>query len=428
MKLSQRHRTEGISLTEMLVVLAIVVILMTILVPALSAFAHTSRVIGAADTIAKVFREARYRAMNEGVPTVPVILRDRVGKYTLTYASKAMTFRGVLPRIPLSGSTPPLTYLPATVGSFGGAGVFSGANPQPFSMFRPQVDGSKLAHGAFVYWVGTPTLNIADPSPATLSGLNQAYYEMMYMSAIPPADPAMTMDSSQYTYNILMRGVHNTAPGNFDPSNQYLGGVNSGAVDIYIVETGTNGNEASAGTSLTTWRDVTVPGFYLPDQVAIDQVTGADQPGQWNNAFIGGSLEDIKDGPVFATVTAQARAYYEGSFATGGGVYEDATYFPIFMPVFMPDGKVRSVGGRSDIGGIAIDPSVKSGIIDYTIRVVDTVSREYRYITIRASGQVVVSTQLSGSDHRIVTPFNSGIDPVTGNDTSGYDNSCGAGM
>src|SRR5690242_8592241 len=91
-----RRRARGVSLTEMLVVLAIMVILMAILVPALGAFTHTSRVIGAADTVAGVFREARYRAMNEGVPVVPVILRDRAGKFTITYASKAMEFRDTL--------------------------------------------------------------------------------------------------------------------------------------------------------------------------------------------------------------------------------------------------------------------------------------------------------------------------------------------
>src|SRR5437868_3544921 len=128
MKTTRSQRlSAGLSLTEMLVVLAIMVILMAILVPALGAFTHTSRVIGAADTMAKVLREARYRAMNEGVPVVPVILRDRAGKFTITYASKAMQFRGGYGR-------------DWGLASWGPPGYGVPGSPNPFSMLRPQVD------------------------------------------------------------------------------------------------------------------------------------------------------------------------------------------------------------------------------------------------------------------------------------------------
>src|SRR4051794_25654 len=92
----KRPAPRGLSLTEMLVVLSIMVILMAVLIPALGAFTHTSRVISAADTLAKVFREARYYAMSNSVPVVPVILRDRDGQFSVTYAAKCMQFRGTL--------------------------------------------------------------------------------------------------------------------------------------------------------------------------------------------------------------------------------------------------------------------------------------------------------------------------------------------
>ena len=79
---------KGITLTELLVVLSIMIVLLAIMVPALGAFQHTSRVIAASDTLAQVFREARYHAMRESVPVVPVILRDKKGKFTIATRRK----------------------------------------------------------------------------------------------------------------------------------------------------------------------------------------------------------------------------------------------------------------------------------------------------------------------------------------------------
>src|SRR5262249_6059677 len=125
----------GLSLTEMLVVLSIMIILMAVLIPALGAFTHTTRVIAAADTLAKVFREARFLAMSEGVPTVPIILRDRNGKFRVTYAKKALQFRGTL----LKTQGAPITFLPANVG----------VTAQPWTMVKQETDLRKLMGGAF---------------------------------------------------------------------------------------------------------------------------------------------------------------------------------------------------------------------------------------------------------------------------------------
>src|SRR5471032_638735 len=87
-----QQKSRGLSLTEMLVVLSIMLILIAVLIPALGAFTHTTRVMVAADTLAKVFREARFTAMSEGVPVVPIILRDRHGNFRVTYAKKTLEF------------------------------------------------------------------------------------------------------------------------------------------------------------------------------------------------------------------------------------------------------------------------------------------------------------------------------------------------
>ena len=55
----QMHPGRGLSLTEMLVVLSIMVILMAVLIPALGAFTHTTRVIAAGCRYAREVYSAR---------------------------------------------------------------------------------------------------------------------------------------------------------------------------------------------------------------------------------------------------------------------------------------------------------------------------------------------------------------------------------
>ena len=213
--------------------------------------------------------------MNEGVPVVPIILRDRQGNFRVTYAKKTLQFRGTL----LRTAGAPQTWLPAN----------PGVTSQPWSLVRQEVDLKKLMGGAFVYWVATPTLNIHDPTQfpggtgptVSLGAPSQAYYEMMYMNVVPKLDafgnpdPMYLADTSKYTYNVLMRGCHNTALGNFDPLQSWGGamylanftqyfGMNRGSADVYMVTMGSNTNEIASNA--TDARDTKVPGFDLPNQ------------------------------------------------------------------------------------------------------------------------------------------------------------------
>jgi Tfp pilus assembly protein FimT len=58
--MQSQSRVRGVTLTELLVVISIMIILMAILVPALGAFTHTSRVVAAADSVATPLRQARF--------------------------------------------------------------------------------------------------------------------------------------------------------------------------------------------------------------------------------------------------------------------------------------------------------------------------------------------------------------------------------
>ncbi|MCW8132029.1 MAG: hypothetical protein KIS92_16905, partial [Planctomycetota bacterium] len=345
------------TLTEMLVVISIVILLLAIMVTALASFTHTSRVDSAADTLASAFREARYYAMSHNVPTVPVIVRDRKGHFTIMYAARALNFRGQM-RVT---QNPPISYVATSTTASG------------WTMYRQSVDLPLLQKGAFVYMVGTATMDLNKINP---SGTNyDRYFEMLYLKVTPPADVRLINDSSQYRYDVLMRGVHNTAMGDF------YGYYNSGlGADGFVVVSGAQSEET---VSQANARDYTLTGYTLPEHVFVDQVTKADDPGT------------IGEGPVFATVTAQAAIFQEGGmFLPNGGKYEPSRNYPVFLPIFQPDGRVSSTststGTLDDARGF---PNVKYR--DQTLRIIDKVTREARYVTIRTgNGQTVVSNKL----------------------------------
>ena len=98
---------------------------------------------------------------------------------------------------------------------------------------------------------------------------------------------------------------------------------------------------------------------------------------------------------MYCTVTAQAAIFRENSLMLyWGGKYEPWDYYPDFLPIFMPDGRVS--GGRviNRLGGPEINRSAKSKYRDQTVRVRDMVTHEARFVTVEAGGQVVVSTRL----------------------------------
>jgi prepilin-type N-terminal cleavage/methylation domain-containing protein len=342
----------GVTLTELLVVLSILVILLAILVPALSGFLHTSRVVAAADTLAAFFRQARFAAMDRKVPVVPIILRDRNCRYTAVYAAQVASFKGQL----TAATNPPITYAPAPVSQW--------------SLTRQSLDLPHLQKGAFVFWLGAPTLdlnNLAAPQP---------WHEIMYLRATPPADPQRLNESSKYTYEILLRGVHNTARGEFTKASQ-----KGGNADVYMVISGTNIDESAVGTADA--RDFTLAsiGVNLPEHIVIDQVPAAE-------------VAATREGPVCATVTAQCAIIREQSmFVAGGGQYEVSNRYPVFMPIFMPDGRVSGGLSRSTLAASEADRSW-TGYVGQTIRVFDTNTREARFITIRSGGQVMITSKL----------------------------------
>jgi len=340
------RRNRGVTLTELLVVLAIMVILMGLMVSALGAFTRTSTVDTAADTLRSAFVEARNCALKNGVPTMPIILRTRDGKYTVVHGTQAMRLNVAF----TADQAVPVVYKPPAP-----ATVASG-----FSLYRQSADLPKLQVGAYVMLMaGMPDLNEIPKA--------QAYHELVYMRATPPDNPALLNDSSQYTYEILRRGIHNTAQGGY-----YNG------TDGFLIVNATDTAEVPTDAEA---RDYTLSGIDLPDNIIIDQVTPADAPGAQ------------REGPVYATITAEAALFYEdGQFLAHGGKYETPRYYPVFRPIFMPSGNVSVGLGHNQLGGQELIRSTFTGTADQTLRVFDKTTHEARYITIRSSnGQVVIS-------------------------------------
>ena len=340
--------TRGVTLTELLVVISIFVILMAIFVPALGTFAHTSRVIAAADTVAVALREARYHAMSNNVPVVPLILRDRKGRFTITYARKALNFSGTLS----SAQTAPINFLaPQNVG---------------WTMLRQSMDAPQLERGAFIYMLGCPYSDLNNPT---------SYYyppaELMYVKATRPADPRLVNDSAQYSYVVQMRGVHNTS------LRSYVSALGDKTEGFIVV----GGMQTDDVVGVTDARDYTLGGFTLPEFIAMDQIPKIDAPGA------------SKEGPVIVTVTAQAALFQEeGMLFSWGGKYPPkdersvAENYQIFRPIFLSDGRVTMGNHRDTLGGF------EAANLDQTLRIFDTYTREALYITLRAAnGQVVIS-------------------------------------
>jgi prepilin-type N-terminal cleavage/methylation domain-containing protein len=353
-KADKKKNRSGVTLTELLVVISIMVILMTIMASALGAFTHTSRVDMAANTLATAFREARFYAMSKNVKVIPIVLRDTEDRLTVVYAAKALHFRGTL----AASEDPPLTYAPAE----------EKVTQNPWTLTLKGLDGSALMDGAFVYMVGAPTLDLNN------LGASQAYYELMQMKVTPPANTVNLNDSSQYTYEILARGVHNTARGTFNSttSTAMLG------VDGYVVVSGSNTGEDIPQIDA---RDYTLSGFSLPEDVKVDQVPSVESAGVV--------------GPVQATIIAQAAIFQEeGSLLPDGGKHLPADHFPVFLPIFMPDGRVGTAIGTDLLGGLEVRHYGKAPFADRTLRVTDLVTREERFITITLNGMVYVSREV----------------------------------
>lgn len=353
-KLSKRLRSAaGVTLVELLVVIAIIMILMAIMASALGAFAHTSRVEAASGTLATMFREARYYAMARNVNVMPMILRDTKGNFTGVYAAQALKFNGSLGE----ADTAPITYPPAVPGN----------QSSPWTFVRRTV-ANDLEDGAFAIMVGGASLDLNDMNAA------QTYYEMVYMKMTPPADPNMKSDASQYTYEIMARGVHNTKVGTFDFTTMGYGGA-----DVYVVISATNVN-ATVGPANA--REYALSGINIPDHVIVDQCPSAEIPGD--------------PGPVAANVNAFAmKTVDESILAMGGGsgLYPPKAYNVLFQPIFTPDGHVTMGPGANVLGGLESTGRIHYDLL--ALRVLDTITREKRYILIRmADGQVFVSTKL----------------------------------
>lgn len=350
-KMSKRLRSAaGVTLVELLVVIAIIMILMAIMASALGAFAHTSRVEAASGTLATMFREARYYAMARNVNVMPMLLRDTKGNFTGVYAAQALKFNGSLGQ----AEAAPITYPPAVAGS----------KSSPWSFVRRTV-ANDMEDGAFAILVGGASLDLNDLNAA------QPYYEMVYMKMTPPADPNMKSDASQYTYEIMARGVHNTKIGTFDFTTMGYGGA-----DVYVVVSATNVN-ATVGPANA--RDYALSGINIPDHVIVDQCPSAEIPGD--------------PGPVAATVNAVATQVVDQSvLAMGGGagVYPPKPTGPLFQPIFTPDGHVQIGPGANVLGGLEAVARVQYALLP--LRVMDTITREKRYVVVRmADGQVFVS-------------------------------------
>ncbi|MCK6474005.1 MAG: prepilin-type N-terminal cleavage/methylation domain-containing protein [Planctomycetes bacterium] len=353
-KMSKRLRSAaGVTLVELLVVIAIIMILMAIMASALGAFAHTSRVEAASGTLATMFREARYYAMARNVNVMPMILRDTKGNFTGVYAAHALKFNGSLGQ----AEAAPITYPPAVAGS----------TSSPWSFVRRTV-ANDMEDGAFAIIVGGASLDLNDLNAA------QPYYEMVYMKMTPPADPNRKTDASQYTYEIMARGVHNTKVGTFDFTTMGYGGA-----DVYVIVSATNVN-ATVGPANA--RDYALSGINIPDHVIVDQVPSAEIPGD--------------PGPVAATVNAVATHVVDQSvLAMGGGagVYPPKPTGPLFQPIFTPDGHVQIGPGANVLGGLEAVARVQYALLP--LRVMDTITREKRYVVVRmADGQVFVSSAM----------------------------------
>lgn len=343
--------SRGVTLVELLVVLAILAILIGVMASALGAFTHTSRVEAAAQTLCEFYRSARYQAMKQSVNVLPMLLRDKQGRVTGVHAEMALRFNGSL----TAGEAAPVVYPPAVKGSLS----------SPWSFTR-RAAAASLAEGGFAFVIGAATLDLNDLS------MPQAYPELVYLKATPPAKKSMLNDASQYRIEILARGVHNTRVGTFDSTTTGYGGA-----DLYVISTAANAN---ANVTPANAADYALSGVNLPDHIAVDMAPAFEGTGT--------------AGALCATVTAQAAIFRDRSALSvgGGGLYEPARYMPLWMPVFTPDGHVTGGPGGPGLGGLEAKPSAYR---DLTLRVMDTITREVRYITIRCSdGQVFVSAKL----------------------------------
>jgi Tfp pilus assembly protein FimT len=358
-----RRRTPAFTLTELLVVLSIMIVLVSILAPAMGAFAHTSRVVAAADSLASMFRQARFYAMSHRVQVIPMIMKDTKDNFSAVYAAQAGTYKGV-------DSTFVTDCSPSATTN----------KRYRYALTRQAQDLPQLQKGAFVFFIpvsGAADLNVNIPDMAPDPN---SWFELMFMR-VTPTDPARINDSSTYRYEILKRELHNTAKGAWFANRKE-------DVVIYMVISGTKIDPAEVtGLSAAAARDYTISGLSLPNKIVLDVVTNAA-------------------GQVCAPVTAQAAIFREKSFAGWAGARYPPSgwdpafnpqlpdHFPIFLPIFMPDGRVLDGKYKSGIGSVDANRSAASGIQGQTLRVMDSVSREALYVTVRSGGQVEVSKKL----------------------------------
>ena len=384
-KISGTRRLWGVTLTELLVVIAIMVILMAIMGAALGTFAHTSRVDAGAETLANAFREARWLAMSRNVPVTPVIMRDVDGRYSVSYAARMLNFRGELKR----SDTPPRKW-PL---------VADGENP--WSMYRESLDAAELEQGAFVLLAGAPAINLDE----ALADKDLPYYEIVYMNVEPPDKIEDRTDSTKFKYNLLMRGVHNTRWGEFSAASVLAATQSDGAgglhsfqgIDGYVFLDATGEIKNADSMTKEEMQRMTLSSaeFLLPEFVQIDQV-----PSLIDVA----NEEDLDKRRVGATITYEAAYFKEDSSAVAGAgfTYPPPWAFPVFFPVFMPDGSVTYWADQddllqTDLGGTRLQMHQTQS---YTVRLQDTVTQEARYITITLGGT-------------------SGFDALTGGSTGG---------
>lgn len=153
-----RKSQSGFTLTELLIVIALMFIIAALGIPALMNLAHRTRVEGAAREATMFLQQAR---MNAAKNNVPVVVGFDFGTYPALEAFTDFDNNGLLSPDPLVTEARATDFviatyrLPGQVGYRGPGGdnlgavtAFSTAGGNPVIVFRP--DGSVVAPGDFV--------------------------------------------------------------------------------------------------------------------------------------------------------------------------------------------------------------------------------------------------------------------------------------
>ena len=387
-------RRSGMTRIEWLVVLSIMVILCAIIVLTLSGVMRASRVVAATDVLAAAFRRCRFIAMEQNTPTMPVILRHRGGQYSVVCAIKSLAFNGELKR----ADKPIITYLPVESCQSGGL----------WALTRPAQDLRQLQKGAFVFWVGRPSQE--------LNGMANARdnCEMMFMRVKPNNHSTFEDDFAKRTYEILNRGVYNTAMCEFTQETP-----NAHAADVYMIV-----SDGQAENTLNDGKEeeqsaFSAVGVNLPDCMAIDKMIVADeQPEALAHDAITSASCDGRKQSVRGDCERDLRDNGKRESLTASSLCSKGEETLIFLPIFIPKGCLADETRRNASATIFQSSLQKTNCNSYstsigkqtagvinaceqTVRVMDMITREARYVTIKSGGEgdsgggeVVISAQL----------------------------------